>query len=115
MFDTFKGLFGSQGVHSVSESLSEAINKESARKKAFENAKEFASDFQESLRVFSQFFDMTPKVGRFGHVGQFDKKDADNTQLTMNDDFLPGYKVSFIFDEKGVVAFLIEETDQEPL
>lgn len=81
---------------------------EREKKLSFNNAKQFADDLSSDVYVLKQFFDITPKIGKFGSL----VKTEDTTVLTLNDEFMPGVKITFYVDPDGIKGFQFTETGE---
>lgn len=78
-----------------------------AKHRSRENAKKFAENIHDDIYVLSQFFDITPKIGKFGNT----VKDENTAVLTLREDFMPGVKITFYINNDGVAGFDFSETE----
>lgn len=85
--------------------LKEIADKEERKKASLAKAKSFAEDFSNEYRVLKQFFDMKPKIGKFGAC----KKDDENTKITLSADFIDGVKITFYVSHEGITGFEFTE------
>ena len=85
--------------------LKEIADKEERKKASFAKARSFAEDFSNEYHVLKQFFDMKPKIGKFGVC----KKDDENTKITLNADFIDGVKITFYVSHEGITGFEFTE------
>ena len=85
--------------------LKEIADKEERKKASFAKARSFAEDFSNEYHVLKQFFDMKPKIGKFGVC----KKDDENTKITLNADFIKGVKITFYVSHEGITGFEFTE------
>jgi hypothetical protein len=89
--------------------LKDIADKVRRKEESLTAAKSFAADFSNEYHVLRQFFDMKPKIGKFGVC----KKDDENTVLTLHPDFIKGLKVSFYVSHEGIMGFEFAETGNE--
>ena len=85
--------------------LKEISDKERKKKEAYNYARTVAEDIQENVILLRQFFDITPKIGKFGIC----TKDDLNTVLTMSSDFFEGIKITFYVSHEGITGFEFTE------
>lgn len=71
------------------------VASESQKNLAMKTARQFCTDMDESMHVFKQFFDISPKLGDFGDVS-FSRETRISMELA--ESFLPGYIVRFYLD-----------------
>jgi len=85
--------------------LKEIADKEERKEASLAKAKSFAEDFSNEYHVLKQFFDMKPKIGKFGECKKYDE----NTKITLNADFIDGVKITFYVSHEGITGFEFTE------
>jgi hypothetical protein len=95
--------------HSFAGFLKQNSEKELRRGQSRIKAKEFASAFEAESWVISQFFDIKPKVGKFGVC----EKDDENTIIILPLSFIEGLTVKFCVSHEGITGFEFTEIDHE--
>lgn len=107
MFKMFKEqAFGDN----MAVSMGNFVEKAAAKKAGLLRAKTFANDFHDNMRMFEQFFTVKPKEGVNGCMDH----DLEKTiKLTMDKDFMLGYKCVFVIDlyTSVVKGFEIEKLE----
>jgi len=85
--------------------LKDIADKERRKKESFEKARSFAQDFCGEYNVLKQFFDMKPKIGKFGVC----EKGDENTKVTLDADLIEGVKITFYVSHEGITGFEFTE------
>ena len=95
--------------HSFAGFLKQNSEKEIRRQKSRIKAKEFAEAFEAESWVLSQFFQIKPKVGKFGVC----EKDDENTIIILPLSFIEGLTVKFYVSHEGITGFEFTEIDND--
>jgi hypothetical protein len=95
--------------HSVAGFLKQNSEKELRRQKSRIKAKEFAEAFEAESWVLSQFFEIKPKVGKFGVC----EKDDENTIIILPLSFIEGLTVKFCVSHEGITGFEFTGIDND--
>ena len=89
--------------------LKDIADKERRKKESLINAKRFASDFEGEFEVLSQFFDMKPKIGKFGLC----EKSDEGTIVTLASNFIEGLTIKFYVSHEGITGFEFMKIDND--
>jgi|TARA_R110002096_G_scaffold262406_8_gene455922 hypothetical protein len=95
--------------HSFAGFLKQNSEKELRRQKSRIKAKEFAEAFEAESWVLSQFFEIKPKLGKFGVC----EKDDENTIIILPLSFIAGLTVKFYVSYEGITGFEFTEIDND--
>jgi len=97
----FKWFKENEAINETYKGLAEVSNTEKRQVAARENARRLAHDLSGDIGILRQFFDITPKIGKFGIT----EKGKDGCILTMQEEFMPGVMATFYTSHEGVMGF----------
>tara|TARA_R110000851_G_scaffold139487_1_gene276516 strand:- start:437 stop:775 length:339 start_codon:yes stop_codon:yes gene_type:complete len=89
--------------------LKDIADKERRKKESLIKAQSFVSDFVGEFEVLSQFFDMKPKIGKFGLC----EKSNEGTVVTLPSNVIKGLTIKFYISYEGITGFEFTEIDNE--
>tara|TARA_R110000850_G_scaffold81944_1_gene176174 strand:- start:350 stop:685 length:336 start_codon:yes stop_codon:yes gene_type:complete len=89
--------------------LKDIADKERRKKESLIKAQSFVSDFVGEFEVLSQFFDMKPKIGKFGLC----EKSNEGTVVTLPSNVIKGLTIKFYISYEGITGFEFTEIDND--